>query len=473
MKQISKIGIGALWILMLSVIGIYIFYILYHAEWLIGDDAFMINRTAFGVPFSLSESIIPNNGFFRPFDYLHENIVLLFHGGMHSAFEHYIINAVSFMLCIGALIGILWKTVKPKDVCDHAIIALGTIVIASRLIGVYINIFGPIFSVYTYHMLAIFFLCVFLEKDKTWAMVLSLLCWAYSILIYENVCVAVGSMGLFPLLFAYKQLNQKQRIYYYVLIGMVVVFLVTYLLVIYLPTRGQTHYDPTHYSGVGFLENAKNMLMGQKFIIVAAMVWLWRQIQLLRKQTNYHILYDTLLWAAGGAVAGALILRLNWTMYYYDAIILSLPAIVYFLINSNEKHGKYIALSVAIIFAALHSRNILRTIRRNQKDRIETAYNMRYIAEKAQAGWAIVWNNGAYTDDVDRTKKEWRENVTLCYIQYLLKDKQWSYARDVNTPSIVFNPIENENIGLIPSCCEGVKGVYIGVTSGVTYYVIE
>ena len=91
---------GVLTCLLVAVLGVYVFYILFHAEWLIGDDAFMLRRTAFGIPFPLSESIMPSVGFFRPFDYLHENIVLLFHSGMHNAFEHYIINAVSFLSSI-------------------------------------------------------------------------------------------------------------------------------------------------------------------------------------------------------------------------------------------------------------------------------------------------------------------------------------------------------------------------------------
>lgn len=470
---LSKLGISAIWALMLSVIGVYVFYILYHAEWLIGDDAFMLQRTAIGIPFSLSESIVPELGFFRPFNYLHENIVLLFHGGMHSAFEHYIINAVSFVLCVGALIGILWKIVKPKDVIDHAIVALGTVVIASRLIGVYINIFGPIFGVYTYHMLAIFFLCVFFEKDKTWAMVLLLLCWAYSMLIYENVCMAIGCMGIFPLIFAYKRLSKRQRIYCYTLIGMVVAFLAAYICVIYLPTYGQSHYDPSHDTGVSIMENARNMLKGQKFIWVAALVWIWRQIQLVRKKTTYHLLYDTLLWSAGGMVVGALSLGLNWTMYYYCAIILSLPGVVYFLINSHEKYGKYVTSGILGLFAAWHSVNVPRIIKTNQKDRMETASHMQKIAEKVQSGWTIVWNEGAYTDGADESLKEWRKNATKYYIQYILKDNQWDYARESRIPSIVFNPTENSKRGIVPPECDEMESTYIGVTSGVEYYEIK
>lgn len=469
----GKFGIGALWAFMLSILGVYVFYILYNAEWLIGDDAFMLRRTAFGIPFPFSESILPETGFFRPFDYLHENIVLFFHSGMHNAFEHYIINAVSFGLCMGACFGILWKTVQPKTILDHSIIVLGVIAVASRLIGVYINIFGPVFGVYTYHMLAIFFLCVFLEKDKTWAMALSLFCWMYSMLIYENVCMVLGCVGLFPLLFAFKRLSKKQKIYCFSLVGMAFAFVLVYLLIIYLPTRGIEHYDPAHNSGKGLIENAKNMLWGQKFIWVAAIVWLWRQIQLIQKQTTYHVLYDTLLWASGGMILGALVLKLDWTMYYYDALILSLPAIVYFLLHIHETYGKYIALIVVLFLAVLHTIHVPHYIQENQTDRLETSANMRMIARKAAEGWPILWYDGKQLDEVSEVSKAWRKEATQNYMQYLVKDKKWDFDSEVVKPFIIFNPKENEHQGVRPGGLENQSCTYIGVSSGVYYYVIQ
>lgn len=471
-ELINKLGKGALWTLLVSVVGVYAFYILYNAEWLIGDDAFMLRRTAFGIPFPFSESILPETGFFRPFDYLHENIVLLFHSGMHNAFEHYIINAVSFILCMSAFFGVLWMTEKPKDVLDYAIVVFGVIALASRLIGVYINIFGPIFGVYTYHALAIFFLCVFLAKEKTWAMVLSLLCWTYSMLIYENVCMVIGCMGLFPLLFAYKRMTKKQIIYNFTLIGLAIAFIIAYLIIIYFPSRGMSFYDPAHNTGIGLLENAWIMLKGQKFIWVAAAIWLWRQIQILRKQTIYHILYDTLLWAAGGVVIGAVALRLNWTMYYYDAIILSLPAVVYFLLESHEKYGEYVALGLVALFAVWHSVNVPYKIKKNQKDRVETAYHMQLIADKVVAGWSVVWCDGEENEDyADEIMKVFRKEVTRNYIQYLLKNQAWNYDEEIKGSTIVFRPQENKNWEVSSACTD--VGTKIGVTSGVYYYVIQ
>ena len=469
MKQLSvsqKWMAGMLTCLLLLVIGIYEFFILYHAEWLIGDDAFMLRRTAFGIPFPISESILPETGFFRPFDYLHENIVLLFHPGMHNAFEHYIINAVSFLLCVSALFGVLWITVKPKDVADYAIVVFGVILVASRLIGVYINIFGPIFGVYTYHALALFFLCLFLKNGKVWPMVVSLLCWAYSMLIYENVCMVLGCMGLFPLLFAYKRLSKKQLVYCFSLIGLAIAFILAYLVVIYLPTIGHSHYDPAHHTGVSMLDNAVDILGGQKFIWLAALVWLWRQVQIIRRVSQYHILYDTLLWAAGGVVLGAVILRLNWSMYYYDAIILSLPAVVYFVIDGNAKYGKYAALCLVAIFAIWHSYRVPKSISNNQQARITTSYHMDIIAQKASEGWSIVWYDDEQLDNAAEIQKDFKKNTSMNYLQYLLKDREWKYDEEIGDQTVIIYPLENH----IPSFCKDNKTVSFG---GISYFILD
>lgn len=464
---LSKGVVGVLTCLLIAVLGVYVFYILFHAEWLIGDDAFMLRRTAFGIPFPLSESIMPSVGFFRPFDYLHENIVLLFHSGMHNAFEHYIINAVSFVLCSGAMAGVLWMTVKPKDAVEYAIVIFGTILVASRLIGVYINIFGPIFGVYTYHALALFFLCIFLRNDRVWALLLSLWCWTYSMLIYENICIVLGCMGMFPLLFAYRRLTRKQAVYCFSLIGLAFAFVLTYLFVIYLPSRGHNHYDPSHHTGVGMLENAISILKGQKFIWVAALVWLWRQVQLLRKKATYHILYDTLLWTAGASVAGAVLLRLNWSMYYYDAIILSLPAVVFFVMNASGRYGKYAALCLVLAFAALHSYRVPASISNNQKARRTTAFHMNLIAEKAAEGWSVVWYDDEKLGEADEIQKEFKKETSKNYFQYLLKDRNWDYDTEIGDRTVVVYPLQNQTPAFCPKDYERVS------FGGISYFILD
>ena len=463
MKLFPKIVAGLLTCLLVTILGVYVFYILHNAEWLIGDDAFMLRRTAFGIPFPLSESILPESGFFRPFDYLHENIVLLFHPGMHNAFEHYIINAVSFVLCMGALFGVLWMTVKPKDVMGYGIVVFGVILVASRLIGVYINIFGPIFGVYTYHALALFFLCLFLKNERVWAMLLSLWCWTYSMLIYENVCLVLACMGVFPLIFAYKRLTRKQRIYCFSLIGLVLAFLLSYLFVIYLPTLGQSHYDPAHNSGIGIFENARNILMGQKFIWLAALVWLWRQVQLIRKADVYDIFYDSLLWAAGAVVVGAVALRLNWTMYYYDAILLSLPAVVHFVMRGSERYGKYAALFLVVVFAVLHSVRVPKSISENQHARVTTSYHMNIIAQKAAEGWSVVWYDDETLGRAAEIQKGFKKHTAMNYLQYLLKDRTWEYDTEFGDRTVVIYPLQNHT----PSFCKDKEKIAFG---GISYF---
>ena len=188
-----------------------------------------------------------------------------------------------------------------------------------------------------------------------------------------------------------ERLNKKQRIYCFSLIGLTIAFLVSYLFIIYVPTIGHKHYSPSHGTEVSFFENAVHILKGQKFLWVAAMVWLWRQIQIIRKKSQYHILYDTLLWAASGMVAGGVAIRLNWAMYYYDAIILSLPAVVYFTMQIHEKSGKYIALSIVLLFAIVHSRKVPKTIMSVQSNRVETAFQMKHIADLVSNNWNVVW----------------------------------------------------------------------------------
>ena len=269
-------------------------------------------------------------------------------------------------------------------------------------------------------------------------------------LIYENICIVLGCMGMFPLLFAYRRLTRKQAVYCFSLIGLAFAFVLTYLFVIYLPSRGHNHYDPSHHTGVGMLENAISILKGQKFIWVAALVWLWRQVQLLRKKATYHILYDTLLWTAGASVAGAVLLRLNWSMYYYDAIILSLPAVVFFVMNASGRYGKYAALCLVLAFAALHSYRVPASISNNQKARRTTAFHMNLIAEKAAEGWSVVWYDDEKLEEADEIQKEFKKETSKNYFQYLLKDRDWDYDTEIGDRTVVVYPLQNHTPAFCP-----------------------
>ena len=96
--NVAAIVLGVVFVILVGVLS---FFIVHNAEWLIGDDAILINKTGWGTPFSIWTTIQPELGRFFPLTYMHENIVLLFPGEMHSAAQHYVLNMILFIFIAG------------------------------------------------------------------------------------------------------------------------------------------------------------------------------------------------------------------------------------------------------------------------------------------------------------------------------------------------------------------------------------
>lgn len=445
--NVSAIVFG---IILVAFVGILSFFIVHDAEWLIGDDAIVINRTGWDVPFSIWDTIKPELGRFFPLSYMHENIVLFFTSEMHSALQHYYINAALFIILTLSLIYLLWQTIKPNKLIDLCMIFFAVVLCVSRFYIMFLNVYSTTYFYLSLLSLSLVFLFAFYTRNNTIFAILSLCCFLYSAFCGEKIFVVSLVLGLITLFFGYKQLNIIQKYFNIGLVGISVTFLGIYFFGIFLQKEGNIVYDPSHGTGITFLENTINILKGQKFLLFAAIVWLYRQIQLLRKEDSYHIIYDSLLWTAGANLVANLILRLNWQSYYYPAIIVALPAVVYFL---NKYFGKIVTLIIIMLFAALHSYKIPHIIKSNQKDRTENKEFVSYICDKYKQGDEVVWYDLDIVDPMsyDLVLREWKKNSLRTYIQFELKDKKWQYTPyEGKKVGIILYPQENNSQGNKP-----------------------
>jgi len=439
--------------LLITIVGVLSFYILYNAQWLIGDDAILINKTGWDIPFTIWGTIQPELGRFFPFAYLHENLVLLLSGDTHSAQQHYVINVLLLAVLITSLTIILFKTIRPTKTIDLLIVFCGVLLCTGRFYGIYNNVFSTVYNYFSICscalMFGILFYCNKGNKTNIYA-ILSILFWMYSTYCLENAFILPLVLGSVTLLFGYKKLTKEQRIFNFFLIAVALVFLSIYFFGIYLQKEGTDIYDPAHGTGVTIWENAVNMLKGQKFLLFATIVWLYRQYILLNKKDTYHIIYDSLLWTAGALLIVNIILRLNWSMYYYPAIIVALPAVVYFL---NKHFGKISTLIVLVMFMALHSYKIPIVIKENQKNRIDTKQYIDYIVQQEHLNKDIIWYEIEVTDSTsyDIILRNWKKESLRTYIQFELKDRNWDFDEyDNQADCIVLYPKENDMFGNKP-----------------------
>ena len=229
-------------------------------------------------------------------------------------------------------------------------------------------------------------------------------------------------------------------------------------------------YDPSHGTGVTFFENALKIIKGQKFLILAALVWGIRQYMLITKRDTFHVIYDSFLWTTGAMLLGGLILKLDWHLYYYSAMLYALPSIVFF----GKKYFKKIPLLIILVmFAGLHSYKIPQAIQTNQKDRTEQKNFVTFIVSQHQKGKKITWYEleTDNTTSYDLILRDWKKNALRTYIQYELKDRTWEYAiSDAYDECIVLYSNENDNLGVRPA---SLSKLAVKTLNGISLYEIN
>ena len=424
-----KITTVLLGVVLFVVVGVLSFFIVHNAQWLIGDDAIVINRTGWGIPFSIWDTIKPEIGRFFPLTYMHENLVLLFPGDTHNATQHYLLNMLLFVGLVVVLLKLMWIVIKPSGVIDVAVVFFSLMLCICRFYITYLNVFSTMYYYLTHTALFILFLALYNEKKHIIYAIFSLLLCLYMVFCSEIIFVIPLSLGILTLIFAAKQLTKQQIGFNIGMICIAVGFLIIYFFGIYLRYSSDSFYDPSHGTDVSFIENAKNILKGQKFLLLAALVWIFRQLFLIFRKEEYHVLYDSLLWTAGAILLGGLILKLNWQMYYYSAILYAVPSVVYF---GYKYMGKVPTLIIVILFTGLHALKVPNSIKNNQLNRINTIEIISKISDEIKLDRDVIWYE-AKGDCLTQIEIEGTNWIKLCVqscIQYQTQMREWNYSTD-------------------------------------------
>lgn len=440
-----KIAIVLIGMLLLVVVGVLSFFIVYNAQWLIGDDAIVINHTGWGIPFSIWDTIQPEIGRFFPLTYMHENLVLLLPGDTHSATQHYILNMLLFVGFVGVLLKLMWIVIKPYSVTDLFLVFFSLILCICRTYITYLNVFSTMYYYITHTALFILCLVLYYERKHIVYAIFALLLCSYMVFCSEVIFLIPFSLGLLTLIFAIKRLTTQQIGFNIGLICVAIGFLMIYFFGIYLKSNTDSFYDPSHGTGITFFENAIAILKGQKFILFAALIWLVRQIILICKKDQYHILYDSLLWTTGAILLGGLILKLDWQMYYYSAILYALPPVTYF---GYKYVGKMPTLIFILLFAGLHAVKVPNAIKLNQSNRINTVQVIEYLSKQIDEEKDVVWYETSANDSTsfDIILRDWKKDCMLSYLQFYRKDSTWNYADFIpNRECILLYPIQNDS----------------------------
>ena len=376
MEQKSTLWRNVSYILWAAISIVCAFFIVYHSEWLFGDDAIVMKYTGWGRFFPMSHTVSPEIGRFFPFSYLMYNILPIFFHGQISATIVYVYQALWFIAFSWMSFYLVQDMLRNQpSVWRYTTALMVAIFLVGRHYSDFINCYSTSWFGAVLNGATILFAYLFYDRKKPVYGIL-----AFAVLFWITYCSEVSfvvplawGVCALPL---WKKSTKAERIFHIALIVNAVVFLLIYFFAIYLKTVSA--YDGAHGAETTFLTNAIHILVAQKFLWVVILLFCVRIWDIIRNKSEYTI-FDVLILVAAAHCFGGFILKLNWVLYYNRAVVIALPAVIYF----GDKYLRpYLLCILMALFAGWYGIKIPKAIKKQQGDRAGAIEFMNAISSK-------------------------------------------------------------------------------------------
>ena len=272
----------------------------------------------------------------------------------------------------------------------------------------------------------------FTETEKwSWG-ILSLIILNYILYCYETVFTIPLAIGMCALILSYRYLSQPKKIYYYVLVFSAVLFLLLYVILV-IP-RIENAYDGSHGSNVSILGNAVHIFIAQKTLWIILLLLIYRTYEWI-KNKQALCFFDYLLLASCAYCCGAATLKLNFIYYYNAAVIVAIPALIFFSIKYLQPLGANILFFALAVF---YGAKLPTIIKDNQARRICYHQQIESWANSVRQGEKLFWYCPQNKDfpDFDFDRRAWQVSYTQSGIAWSLKQFDYkmyvhdNYTRD-------------------------------------------
>jgi len=396
MKTRSRLDISLLFLLiaLIGFLAICVFYLVHNAHWMVGDEAIVIFHTGMGKAFSPLgfDGMVTSYGRLYPLAYSLYNVLLLFYKGYVPPSAIYTLHGIALVILSVAFLilalRILRDIARPWQ-CATAFFFV--VICVFRVYTEFITCYTGVWIVYLFLPIFLLFSCRFMENEKWVDGIIALLAINYINYCYETVFTIPLAIGMCSLIFNYKKMTPKKRLFSWLLTGSGILFLLIYAVVV-LPNA---HSFYQHYGTTTFIGNTFKMFFANKIYWFASVVLIIRLIEIVFKKKPYTF-YDSLLLASFAYFLGAAVLKLNYTYYYNIGALIGLTASLYFL--KNWMKPQWVCL-IMLAFAIFYGRKIPGVIQSYQKARVDTFKEMTTLSTLLDEGENLFWYEPPYEGD--------------------------------------------------------------------------
>lgn len=421
----------------LSIAVLTVFFILYRAEWILGDNYSFILTTAQGQPAPLLNGANIGKGRFFPLAGLDFNLLLLIPGGT-SVLAHYLFVAFSFIT--GYLFFSLFNKYFFAKADDDSIknndlylTALSCILLIANG-GFFTTFMNVIYSERLIFLLFALMMLSFLKGRNTGKTVWFALAAAsaiYAAYLKETVPPALFAFSFFSLIFFRKGISKAEKTAHYLIIINFIAFMSMWLYF------GYTGNGETYRSDkiLPFWNLLYNVLWQHKIYLCILVATFCRCCAILFLKSKPMYLADPLLITSAVFVCEYIVLKFNSDYYYFPAAVLGLPALLYCVFSAWKKteNMRFNCISLILRIASIcmillsfagEIPHASANINAAMLERTKVMPGLRMMAEKYAAGGKIYWFQ-------PWNKDEKIFNLTELYINFIL-DQEMEQHRGQN-----------------------------------------
>lgn len=422
----------------LSIPCVAVFFILYNAEWILGDNFIFITTTAAGHPILLNNIATLSHGRFYPLAFQDFNLLLLIPFG-RTAFAHYCLVAISFLsayaMFLMSCVSSFREGNRKYAHIPLTAIAVTLFTISPGFADIYSNLIFP--ERQLVFCLAVFIFAFHKAVGSGSAKMYFLAATAAIVSAYikETASPALFAFSFLSLIFCGKGMRFSEKAAHYAIMANFIVFMVMWGIF------GWSGADNLYRTDtrLPFSQLAYVVFSANKALLLIAIVAIMRWIRIILSKSAAENFYDPLIAASAIFIAEYLVLNYNSAYYYVPAVLLGIIPMLRLSVNAIQslftrdcgKRIIFLAVTMSVL-VAIPLAQIASTLNAARMVSVEKSKIMpcvRMMARHYAAGGKIYWFQP--WDNYDKLY-----NLTELYVGFVLVNEM-KMEKDESRPLLV------------------------------------
>lgn len=384
-------------------------FIVKNAEWTWGDDYEFLISTAIGeIEWDLH---IANHGRLYPLGHSDYNILTLIPNA-NTPLAHYIVVLVSFFLFVYfsyVLYNRLFSPIAEKPILVSWIVFFAIIFLFYYFYRLFFFLVYPERIMVVLFSLFFILYLKFVESKRYLYGVLAILVSIYLSYTKETSFIVFSTLIGVNLIFNFKNLSFREKVFYGALLLNVLVFLAVYYFVAYRTAD-------SFYSRHSTLNEVLKFTFGNlKLLYVATAFSLWRVFVFVFKKDRNNIFVDGLLFSAVLYAIANIVLKMPMAYYYFPAVLLAFPALIYWSIKVIKPH---FMLFLLITFSAYYVVKFPKVINNVQDLRTGSKHDFIELTKILNSAEEVYWLKNSGVGNVNDGIIGYQREILDVYYNY-------------------------------------------------------